>query len=95
MSDFDEAYQSLKLKMKWLPDVVFADVMNNLDNIHVNCNKQNRALNTFRILELDITSILNVIFWAYQHTFDPTLPKTETSPGQRRGISVLLKFEPK
>ena len=74
VSHFDEACKAIQLHRKWIPDVVFAGVMNNVFDSNVDFKELNKALNYCRGLELNDPSNLKGRFMATMHVIDPTLP---------------------
>ena len=74
VSHFDEACKAIQLHRKWIPDVVFAGVMNNVFDSNVDFKELNKALNSCRGLELNNSSNLKGRFRATMHVIDPTLP---------------------
>ena len=74
VSHFDEACKAIQLHRKWIPDVVFAGVMNKLFHSNVDANELNKALNYCRGLELNNSSNLKGRFRATMHMIDPTPP---------------------
>ena len=82
VSHFDEICKAIHLRRKWIPDVVFAGVINNLFNINVDTKELNKALNTCRGLELDDPSNIRGKFRETFQMHDPT----STSSGVNRRI---------
>ena len=74
LSDFDKACLTLQLRRKWLPDIVFAEVMNHNFHSNVSVQELNRVLTGSRGLELENQLNNKGLFRANIKMPDPTLP---------------------
>ena len=74
LSQFDDACTILHLKRKWIPDVVFAGVMNRLHDGNISVKDLNDTLRSSRGLELEKKYSKKRLFRANMLMSDPTLP---------------------
>ena len=74
LSQFDDACAILHLKRKWIPDVVFAGVMNRLHDGNTSVKDLNDSLRLSRGLEMDNKFSQKGLFRGYMRMQDPTLP---------------------
>ena len=74
LSDFDKACLTLQLRRKWLPDVVFAEVMNHNFHSNVSVQELNKVLAVSRGMELENQLNNKGLFRANKKMHDPTLP---------------------
>ena len=74
LSQFDDACAILHMKRKWIPDVVFAGVMNRLHDGNTSVKDLNDSLRLSRGLEMDNKYSNKGLFRADLRMSDPTLP---------------------
>ena len=74
LSQFDDACTILHLKRKWIPDVVFAGVMNRLYDSNISFKDLNRTLSLSRGRELENKFSNKGLFRGNFYIPDPTLP---------------------
>ena len=74
LSQFDDACTILHLKRKWIPDVVFAGVMNRLHDGNISVKDLNDTLRSSRGLKLENKYSKKGLFRCNFWTPDPTLP---------------------
>ena len=74
LSQFDDACSLLHMKRKWIPDVVFAGVMNRLYDSNISAKDLNDSLRSIRGLELDNKFSQKGLFRGNAWLPDPTQP---------------------
>ena len=74
LSQFDDSCSLIHMKRKWIPDVVFAGVVNKKNDSNVSVKDLNDALRSSRGLELENKFSKKGLFRCSSWMPDPTLP---------------------